>query len=61
MKLKHLYECDGIIHECQGDYVNRDIYLIWTKCNKDVPADKSFMGDERVTCFDCLRLEAPRA
>ena len=58
--MKHLYQDpSGIIHTCKGeraiDY-DRDTYLVWTDCLKDVPANKSFRGTDKVTCKKCLNL-----
>ena len=56
--MNHLYESkDGIIHACEGTSMHPDnpvgTKLVWTKCSKDVPANKSFMGAEKITCQAC--------
>ena len=54
--MKHLYQTsDGLIHECEGDHATLDMknYLVWTKCGKDVPANKSFRSYEVATCPGC--------
>jgi len=58
--MKHLYESpDGLIHECEGGHATPDMqnYLVWTKCEKDVPANKSFKSDEVVTCPKCKQAQ----
>lgn len=50
----HLYEDKaGIIHACKGSEVHPEIYLVWTKCEKAVPANKSFKSEETSTCEAC--------
>ena len=55
---KHKYQDKkGIIHDCkiaQIDEQNTDTRLVWTKCGKDVPANKSFISNEKVTCLFCI-------
>lgn len=54
---RHLYEDPkGVIHECEASQMiagNRDTYLVWTKCEHDVPANESFKSDEEPTCDKC--------
>ena len=56
--MNHLYEDKNkILHTCLGSQIhigNPDTYLVWTKCGKDVPANKSFRSVEEVTCPECL-------
>ena len=53
--MSHLYQDkNGVIHACEGSEVHRGIYLVWTKCDKDVPANQSFKSDEKPTCEECL-------
>ena len=55
--MKHLYEDKkSVIHACEsGDMgVRNEITLVWTKCGKDVPANKSFKSNETVTCGKCI-------
>ncbi len=53
-KVNHLYESkDGIIHACEKAEVHPGIILVWTLCDKDVPAGKSFKSKEKVTCDAC--------
>jgi len=58
--MNHLYEDkNGVIHSCQGSQMipcNSDTYLVWTDCEKDVPADKSFKSEEKATCENCLNV-----
>jgi len=50
---------DGkVIHACESDYMvpnNRDTILVWTKCQRDVPANAGFYSREKVTCPKCLK------
>ena len=53
----HLYQDKkGTIHLCEGDFAgapNRSPFLVWTKCGKDVPANKSFTSNhEAVDCYN---------
>lgn len=57
MNRLHLYEDKkGILHLCEGGQIGNDrsTYVVWTKCGKDVPKDKSFLSYENVTCKKCL-------
>ena len=54
--MNHLYEsADGKIHLCEGGHATEDglNYLVWTKCEIDVPANKSFKSEEKATCEKC--------
>lgn len=58
--MNHLYEDNlGVLHACEKSEIhpkhvgNDGITLVWTKCEIDVPANKSFESDERVTCEKC--------
>jgi hypothetical protein len=54
---RHLFQDkDGTIHACESSEVHRGILLVWTKCKKDVPADKSFRSGEVPTCEKCHNL-----
>ena len=54
--MNHLYKSpDGKTHICEGGRINREIYLVWTKCEIDVPANKSFKGEELPSCEECLQ------
>ena len=51
---KLLYEdLNKIIHLCESSEVYKNITLIWTKCEKDVPANKAFLSEEKATCQLC--------
>ena len=58
---KYLYWNDGaVVHSCEGSEVHPGIFLVWTECEKDVPAGKSYRlkdGDryieDIVTCDKC--------
>ena len=47
----------GVTHRCEGAEVHRGIRLLWTKCERDVPANTAFLpGDnDAVTCERCLQ------
>lgn len=56
---------DGKIHACDGGEVHKGIVLIWTLCDKDVPANGAFTikhseyqrhDAERVTCEVCKKV-----
>ncbi len=54
--MNHLYQSpDGLIHECEGGQLANDrcTYVVWTKCEIDVPANCSFKSQESVTCTKC--------
>ena len=51
--MNHLWAEGKIIHECDGGTVNGH-YLVWTKCDKDVPANMSFRNDEKPNCPECV-------
>lgn len=55
----HLYQDNrDVIHACEGNEVHRGVYLVWTLCELDVPANKSFKSWECPTCMDCaLKLD----
>ena len=49
-----LYESpNGAIHRCERAEVHPRIFLVWTECNKDVPAGKAFNSNEKITCPKC--------
>lgn len=61
--MNHLYQSsNGLIHECEGAQIgnDRDTYRVWTKCEIDVPANQSYMGEDPVTCPECNRITAAR-
>ena len=58
------YWDDGkTIHACEGAkiFASADIFLMWTKCRRDVPAGQAYVVDgETVTCPKCLAsIECP--
>jgi len=62
-ELKHLYEApDGKVHLCEGGHATPDgqNYLVWTKCEIDVPANESFEGIMEPTCQKCIMLQAEK-
>ena len=55
--MNHLYQTkDGLIHKCDGSQIANDsnTYVVWTKCNIDVPENESFKSNEVATCPECL-------
>ena len=56
--MNHLYEDrKGILHTCEGTTFHRNVYLVWTRCGKDVPANTSFKSEELSTCNECKEPE----
>lgn len=53
MKLNHLYEEKGAIHNCEGARIHDGVYLVWSLCGRDVPENKSFKSKETATCPRC--------
>ena len=49
---------DGkVIHSVEGadlNFYQNSIRLLWTKCDRDVPANKAFTSDDKVDCPTCL-------
>lgn len=53
--MKHLWEGKRrVIHGCESSEIQSHITLVWTKCEIDVPANKSFKSNEFVTCDKCI-------
>lgn len=52
----HWTDAKGIVHVCEGADVHRGVRLIWTLCNKDVPANGARLaGDKGIpTCDVCI-------
>lgn len=48
---------DGEVHVCEGSEMHPGIWLLWTLCQKDVPANAAFHADpgDQVTCEKCLK------
>lgn len=48
----------GKIHICEGSDVHRDVRLLWTLCERDVPADAAFISPNQVeaTCPKCVAI-----
>jgi hypothetical protein len=36
----------GVTHRCEGADIHVDVRLLWTLCNKDVPANAAFLPGE---------------
>jgi hypothetical protein len=52
----HWTDADGVVHRCEGADIHPGIRLLWTRCERDVPADSAYLpatGD-KVTCTRCL-------
>ena len=45
---------DGTIHACDSSRVYKEINMVWTLCGRDVPANKSFESNEKITCHSCI-------
>lgn len=52
-----LYWDDGkVIHLCESTPVDNMPRLLWTKCQKDVPANAGFRSQhEHANCQECLK------
>jgi hypothetical protein len=44
----------GVMHACEGADVHRGVRLIWTLCQRDVPANAAFLSFEKATCEKCF-------
>jgi hypothetical protein len=44
----------GITHECSGNEVHPGIVLIWTLCDRDVPANAAHVSEQAGDCEHCL-------
>jgi hypothetical protein len=46
----------GTTHSCQRAEVEPGLFLVWTDCQKDVPANAAHFEEpgELVTCSECL-------
>jgi len=52
--MNHLYQSkDELIHLCEGGEAAPGEYVVWTLCEIDVPANKSFKSEEMATCPKC--------
>lgn len=50
---------DGDVHLCTGDHTIPDdpcTFLVWTLCERDVPANMSYLAREEATCQECRAL-----
>ncbi len=49
---------DGLIHECEDGQIANDkrTYVVWTKCEIDVPSNRSFKSKEIATCPKCIKI-----
>lgn len=48
----------GVVHACEGADVHPGVRLLWTLCNRDVPANKAFLpcaGEHFEMCAICLK------
>jgi hypothetical protein len=53
-----IYYDDGTaIHACESCLMYPDDRLVWTRCDRDVPANQGFTADRGtigITCIKCL-------
>ena len=58
------YDDGKAVHACEGargaDF-DRGTFIVWTVCQKDVPANKSFVGVDDITCPVCIEKGLPHA
>jgi len=49
-------DADGVVHRCAGADVHPGVRLLWTGCNRDVPAGNAYLPGARdgVTCPTCI-------
>lgn len=52
----------GLTHLCEGADIHRSVRILWTLCERDVPANAGFLpgDDDRVRCPKCLARETSR-
>jgi hypothetical protein len=43
----------GVVHSCEGADVHPGVRLIWTDCQRDVPANAAVLTWEQPTCPRC--------
>ena len=58
--MNHLYDDGKVIHTCEGARMvahDPGTYLVWTKCEIDAPANKSFKSKEQANCPACDQTE----
>lgn len=46
-------DSNGVTHRCAGADVHPGTRLLWTKCERDVPAGKAFLPGDTDTPVDC--------
>lgn len=47
-------DAKNLVHACEGSEVHRSITLIWTLCERDVPANAAYKCEgDYVTCMAC--------
>lgn len=53
----------GFVHACEGADVHRNVRLLWTLCERDVPANAAFhpADEDKVTCMACIVRVTPNA
>lgn len=51
----------GVTHRCEGAEVHRGVRLLWTDCERDVPANTAYLpgDDDTVNCERCLSRSRP--
>ena len=57
---RHIFWTDpsGTTHRCEGADAHSGIRLLWSVCQRDVPADAAFLpgDDDAVTCEKCAAI-----
>lgn len=54
-----IYYDDGkVIHGCDSAIMDRDVRLVWTKCNMGVPDDQRFTVEGEVSAITCPQCRA---
>ncbi len=50
----------GVTHACEGADVHRGVRLLWTYCERDIPANAAHFvrgPEDAVTCPKCIAIE----
>lgn len=55
----YLYDRDGFTHSCEGSEVHPGIFLLWTDCQIDVPANMAYVTwKNSANCPKCAARKA---
>lgn len=50
-----LWDDGKVVHRVEGGWGPQSLFrLLWTDCEIDVPDNKGYTGDDKVTCKKCL-------